>query len=181
MTVRTKHLKQQKVEKVSDIKERIASSNVIILTDYQGMTVKQLTELRKKLYQNDAEFTVVKNRYFIKALPEKLSSLEAKLKGTIATLFGSKDLISPVKTLMDFIGENEKPKIIAGVVEDEICDDNKIKTLSKLPGKKELLSKVVGGLKSPLYNVVSVMQGPIRKLVYAMDDLRKKKSEGGEK
>ena len=51
MTVRTKHLKQQKVEKVSDIKERIASSNVIILTDYQGMTVKQLTELRKKLYQ----------------------------------------------------------------------------------------------------------------------------------
>ena len=91
-------------------------------------------------------------------------------------MFGNEELASPAKTLIDFIEENEKPKIIAGVIEKDICGEGKIKMLSKLPSKQVLLSLVVGGLKAPLYNVVSVLQGPIRKLVYALDAIKKNKS-----
>jgi len=181
MTVKAKKLKEQKVKAVEQIKEKIAASKLMVLTDYRGMSMKQMTELRKKLRENDAEFKVLKNTYVVKALPSDLSSLADSFAGSIAVLFGFSDVVAPAKTLVTFIGENEKPVLLQGVVENQVYKDSQIKALAKLPSKQELIAKTVGAFKSPLYGLVSVTQGPIRKLVYGLDAIRKQKSEGGEK
>ncbi|MBI5701869.1 50S ribosomal protein L10 [Candidatus Saganbacteria bacterium] len=178
---RTAPVKESKKKAVKEIREKINSSKILILTDYRGMTVKQVTELRRKLRANKAEYKVFKNTLVAKALPEGLSSLGTQLIGQVAIIFGSDEVVMPAKTLMQFIGEHEKPGLLVGVVENQIYADKQIKELAKLPSKQELLSKVVGAMKSPLYNIVSVMQGPLRKFVYALDEIRKQKSQGGEK
>lgn len=178
MAIKAKEIKESKKQAVKTIKEKIDRSKLLILTDYRGMTVKQVTELKRNLRKEKAEYKVYKNTLVVKSLPESLSSLEEKLLGPIAIVFGYEDVAMPAKALFKFISDNEKPKVIGGVVESEICHEGKIKDLSKLPSKIELLAKVIGGMKSPLYNLVSVLHGPLRKFVYVLDAVKK---QGGEK
>lgn len=181
MTVKAKTIKPEKKQSIKVIKEKIEASNVIILTNYIGMTVKQITELRRKLRAHDAEYKIFKNTLVEKALPDELSGLKGKFAGPIAMVFGKGDLSAPAKELVKFMGENEKPLLLCGVVENNIYEEKGIKEIAKLPGRQELLSKVVGGLKAPLYGIVNVTQGPLRKFVYALEAIKKQKSEGGEK
>lgn len=175
MTVRAKSLKEKKVKAIDKIKGKIAESNVIILTDYSGLSVKQITDLRRKLRPHNAEYRVFKNTLMVKALPAEMTSLTEMFSGPIAVIFGKGELSAPAKELVKFIGENEKPKLLSGVVESVIFSDKQIKELSKLPSRSELLAKVVGGVKSPLYGIVSVLHGPLRKLVYTLVAIKDKK------
>ncbi len=181
MTVKAKTIKENKKTKIKEIKEKIELSKIIILTDYRGMTVKQVTELRRELRKSKAEYKVFKNTYVVKALPEEFSGLTDMLTGPVAIVFGFDEITPPAKALVKFMGENEKPGLLGGVIEKKVCKDKEVKELAKLPGRQELLAKVVGGLKSPLYGLVNVTQGPLRKFVYAVNAIKDKKSQGGEK
>lgn len=182
MTVKARTLKEKKVKAIEAIKEKISSSSVIILTNYRGMTVKQVTELKRALRAQDAEYKVYKNTLVEKALPQELIGLKDHLKGPIAIVFGKGDIGAPAKVVIKFLGDNERPLVISGVVENQIFLEKQIKELAKLPSKLELIAKVIGGMKSPLYGLVNVTQGPIRKLVYALNSIKEKKeSQGGEK
>jgi len=180
MAVKTKTIKEHKKKAIAEIKEKIAASKIIIFTDYKGMTVKQVTELKRKLRETHSEFKVYKNTYFSLALSPEFESLKEGFAGQIGTIFGSSDIVAPAKILMNFVSENEKPGVVRGIVDNEIFEKDKLVALSKVPPKEELIARVVGGIKSPLYNLVSVLSGPIRKFVYAVDAVRKKKVEGGE-
>jgi len=180
MAIKAKALKEKKVTKVKEIQEILKLSKMMILTEYKGMSVKQLTELRRELRKNKAEYKVFKNTFVIKALPQELGALADSLAGPVAIVFGFDDISAPAKTLVKYIGENEKPVLLCGVIENQICKDSQIKELAKLPSKQELLAKVVGGMKAPLYGLVNVTQGPLRKFVYALSAIKDKKSQGGE-
>lgn len=175
MTVRAKSIKEKKVKAIDEIKGRIAESSVIILTDYSGLSVRQITELRRKLRPHKAEYCVFKNTLMVKALPEGMMPLTELFKGPIAVIFGKGEVSAPAKELIKFVSENEKPKLLSGVVESIIFSDKQIKELAKLPGRNELLAKVVGGFQAPLYGIVLVLHGPLRKLVYVLDAVQKKK------
>jgi large subunit ribosomal protein L10 len=107
-----------------------------------------------------------------------LGEIKSHLKGSTALLLGYQDAVTPLKVLVKFIKDNEKGAIRAGMVDKALFNDKELTEMSKLPSREVLIGKVVGGFKAPLYGLANVLSGPIRKLVYAMDAIKKQK--GGE-
>jgi large subunit ribosomal protein L10 len=167
-----------KVAKVEDIRAKIKESQIMILTDYRGMTVKEITDLRKQLRKENAEFLVLKNTLTQIALAEiGLEGVRKFLSGPLAIVFGYKDPVSPAKILVKFSSEAEKPVIKGASLAEKILEEAEVKKLSKLPSREELIAKVVGGIKSPLYGLVMVTSGPLRKLVYALNAVKESKQK----
>ncbi len=167
---------EKKKKAVEGLKEKIDSASVMVLSDYRGIRVKEITELRKKLRGEESELKIVKNTLLQRAVVAAgFEGLKEHLQGPIALLLGYKDPVAPLKALVDFIKENERGEIKAGVFEKEIIDTKQIAELAKLPPREVLLSKVVGGFQAPIYGLVNVLQGTIRKLVYALNAVKEKK------
>ena len=165
--------KAEKVEKVKNIKEKIAASSSLILTDYRGMTANQITDLRKKLHPLSAEYEVVKNRLGKLALQkDEEIKLKDLLKGPTAVAYGRGDPALPAKVIYEFIEEHSKPLVKGGIIEGKFQDAAAIKMLSKLPSREVLIAKVVSGMASPIYSLVYVLSGTIRKLVYVLDAIK---------
>ncbi len=164
---------------VDELKENISRSNLVVVTDYLGYSVKQMTELRKKLRAENAEMTVVKNTLIERAVVASgLDDLKGHLKGPTVVVLGYKDAVTPLKVLVKYIKDAEKGAIRAGSVDKKVFGQKDLEAISKLPSREILLAKVVGGLQSPITGFVNVLQGPVRKLVYALDAIKAKK--GGE-
>ena len=169
----------EKKKVVADLKEKISRATVMVVSDYHGYSVKQITELRKKLRSEEAEIRIIKNTLLERAVEESgFSQLKDQLKGSTALLLGYKDAVTPLKILVKFIKDNEKGAIRAGVVDKSLFGANELTEMSRLPSREVLIGQVVGGFKAPLYGLANVLSGPIRKLVYALDAINKKK--GGE-
>jgi len=125
--------------------------------------------LKKKLKKHNAEFKVVKNTLFERAMDAKtFEPLKAHLEGPTGIVLGFDDPVGPVKVLAKFISDNEKPSIKAGIFEGKLSTPEEFVAISKLPSREELLSKVVGGMQSPIRGLVYVLNGTISKLVYAL-------------
>jgi large subunit ribosomal protein L10 len=141
--------------------------------------MSQLSAIRSDLADQSAEFTVTKNNLLKIALKNNGQDFDdAVLVGPIATLFAFGDEISPIKVLTKAIKDNNVGQIKGGVMEGEFLSESKVKQLSELPSKDQLRAQVVGTIAAPLYGLVNVMQGNLRNLVYALDQIRMKK--GGE-
>lgn len=164
----------EKKKVVDELKEKVSRTNLLVVADYLGFSVKQITELRKKLRAEDSEFRVLKNTLVERAVPQ----LKEHLKGSTALLMGYKDAVGALKVLVKFIKDSEKGRIRAGIMDENLYGEKELNEISKLPSREVLLSKLVGGLQSPISGFVNVLQGTIRKLVYALDAVRKQK--GGE-
>jgi len=170
---------EAKKETVSGLKEKIEKASILVLSQYSGFTVKEISELRKKLRAQDSEFSVVKNTLLKRAMEAAgYSSLGEYFSGPTAILIGYKDPVSPVKTLVDFIKEVEKGEVRAGIIEKSVVLKEKIIEISKLPPREILIAKVVGGFKSPMFGLVFVLSGTLKKLLYALNAIKEKK--GGE-
>ncbi len=170
----------QKQENVKEIADKLSRAKSVVFADYRGLTTSQLITLRKALREQNAEFSVTKNNLLKLALGDKKAAIsdEAVLEGPVATLFAYDDEISPIKTLVKGLKDLQIGKIKGGFLGDEYLVDLKINSLANLPSKAELQGKVVGVLAAPLQGMVSVLQGNLRNLVYALDQVRI--SKGGE-
>jgi large subunit ribosomal protein L10 len=169
----------QKIDIVTDLKERISKSKSIVFADYKGMNMAQLSALRTQLEDLSAQFTVTKNNLIKIALKENgLKADDAVFEGPVATLFSYGDEIAGIKALAKAIKDNGVGKTRAGFLNGEYLTDAEINQLAQLPSKDELKAKVVGSLGSPLYGIVGVLQANLRNLVYALDAVRVQK--GGE-
>lgn len=169
--------KELKVKSVKDIKEKFDKSTVIILTDYKGLTMKQLSKLRKQLRPLDAEYRVLKNTLISRAIKEKAyDGIDPLLSGSTAILFGYKDQVLPAKALSTFIKENEaRPGIKGGLLEGKMIDTKTVNALAKLPSREVLLAKVLGGMQAPITNFVVDCKGIINKFVIALNAIKEKK------
>ena len=156
----------QKEEIVVNLKEKLANAKSIVFADYRGLTTKQLSDLRENLSEVGGELNITKNTLLKIALPE--SSFE----GPTATLFAYDDEISPIKLLVKALKDAGIGKIKAGFLGTEVLDEERINQLASLPSKDELRGKTVGILVAPLQGIVSVLQGNLRNLVYALDQIR---------
>lgn len=171
--------KQQKIDIVADLRDRIAKSKSIVFADYKGMNMAQLSALRTQLEDLSAQFTVTKNNLIKIALKENgLKADDAIFEGPVATLFSYGDEIAGIKALAKAIKDNGVGKTRAGFLNGEYLTDAQVNQLAQLPGKDELRAKIVGSLGSPLYGIVGVLQANLRNLVYALDAIRVQK--GGE-
>ena len=157
---------QEKAKVVDNLKEKLDSASVVILSDYRRVTVKEITGLRKKLHAHGAELRIVKNTLLERAVDK---AGFAELKEHIA---------GPTAVLLGYVKEIEKGEVKAGLLDKAFVDSKQIAEIAKLPPKEVLLAKVVGGLQAPIYGFVNVLQGTIRKLVYALSAVKDKKAQG---
>lgn len=168
--------KTKKDEIIVELEEKFTGATVSIFADFRGMNVAEVTKLRRRLREAGCEFKVAKNT--LTALVAKrlnLEGVEPYLKGPVAIAFG-KDPVAPAKILSDFIRENKRMEIKAGILEGKIIDAAGIKALADLPSREVLLAKLLGGMQSPLYGFAGVLQGTIRSFVYTLEAVRKQRA-----
>lgn len=164
-----------KAQVVSEIKEKFQASTSVVVADYRGITVAQATELRAQLRQAGVEYRVLKNTLVKRAAHEVgIEGLDSYLEGPTAVAF-SADPVAPAKVLSEFAKGVKTFTIKGGVVEGKVVDSNGVKALADLPSREVLLTQVVRGMQAPLVGMVNVLQGPIRKMGYALEEVRKLK------
>lgn len=173
--------KKQKESIVKELSKNIKESKTAVICDYKGMTVPEIGELREGLRKNNASMEVTKKTLMKVALKDAKVDLDPReMEGQLAIVHGGDDEVSSPKTLHEYAKENEKLKILAGVLEGNPLSAEEVKNLAKLPSKEELLGKVVGTIKAPVSGFVNVLSGNLRNLVYALNAVKEAK-EGAEK
>lgn len=166
---------EAKSQVVAEIKDKFEHSAGVVLADYRGLTVAEVTKLRVQLREAGVEYRVLKNTMVRRAAHEVgIEGLDSYLEGPTAVAF-SADPVAPAKVLIDFAKANKKFTIKAGVVEGKVIDPNGVKSLADLPSREVLLAMVLSGIQAPLAGLVNVLQGPIRKMGYALEEVRKLK------
>lgn len=143
---------EQKQQMVTDIAQKLKDSSCTVVTDYRGLSVAQVTELRKALREAGVEFRVLKNTLLRRATAEaQLSELDEHLKGPTAVAF-SPDAVAPAKILSEFAKKYEALEIKGGVVEGRVVQLAQIKELADLPSREGLLSMLLSVLQAPVRN-----------------------------
>lgn len=167
--------KQDKVYTVQNLVEKLKQAKTVVLTDYHGLKVSQINELRQNIKKEGGEFEVVKNTLLNRAANETKIKIEPDVfKGPTAVLWAYEDQISPLKTLVNFIKINELPKIKFGLLNQMATPIERIKQLANLPSQEELKAKLVFTLQSPVYGLNNALSWNLRKLVLVL------KAKGGE-
>jgi Ribosomal protein L10 len=169
---------EEKGQVVSEIKEKFQKSSGVVLADYRGLTVAQVTQLRAQLRQAGVEYRVLKNTLVRRAANEVgVEGLDSYLSGPTAVAF-SADPVAPAKVLTEFAKANKLKsfQIKAGVVEGKVIGPDGVKALAELPSREVLLTMVLRGMQAPLAGMANVLQGPIRKMGYALEEVRKLKA-----
>ncbi|MED9948005.1 50S ribosomal protein L10 [Peptacetobacter hiranonis] len=153
---------------VSEIVEKLNNSSSAVVVDYKGLTVAEVTELRKVMREAGVDYKVYKNTLVRRAAQEVGIEQfnDELLVGTNAIAFGYEDPVAPARILKKFIETHPKMKLKMGVVEGEFYDEAKIMELANIPSREELIAKLLGSLKAPVSN-----------FVYLVDAIAKKQEE----
>ena len=167
---------QAKVESVEALKQRLGSARTAVVTEYRGLSVRQLSELRKQLKGAAAEYKVVKNRLAKLAIKGSVwEALQDHLKGPVAVAMTDGDPVIFSKLLTKYRESFPALKLKAGMVAGRFLALREIEALSKLPSKEELYAKLLGTLMAPAQGLVRTIQGVPQKLVVALKAIGEKK------
>lgn len=169
---------KEKLETVVAVKEKLSQSKSLVVADYRGLSVGQMTDLRSRLRKEGVELRVVKNRLAKIALKESnMDPMDDFLKGMTTIAFGMKDAVSPAKVLSAYAKENEKLRIIGGQMDQQLLDPAGINELALLPSRDELLGRLLGSLTSPVQKLAYGLHQTVAKVVYAVDAVGRQKAE----
>lgn len=156
----------QKKEEVKKLAEQMKEAKLILLVDYRGINVTDVTELRTDLRKVNSKYAVIKNNITRRALAEcGLEGLEEQLEGPTAVIMSDEDYLEPSKIIYNFSKNNDYYKIKGGVIEGKVMSAEEIITLAKLPSRETLLSMLAGALL-----------GNISKVAVALDQVRIQKN-----
>lgn len=172
--------KQAKQEAVASLTSLFQEAGAYFITDYQGLNVADMTELRKELRDNKVTYLVAKNSLIMLAAKEAgVSGFDEQLEGPTAIAFALDDPAAAAKILHESFKKRELPRMKAFVVEGEVHSADDIKRLADLPSREVLLSQVVAAVESPFTELVGSIDGFFRELVGSIDALAEKvKTEG---
>ena len=169
---------QAKVVAVEDLKTRFTGVKTVVLTEYRGLTVQQLSDLRKQLRAVSAEYKVVKNRLARLAVASsELKGLSGHLKGPTGLIISKQDPVAVAKALHAFARTNQALAIKAGFVEGQVLPPAELKALADLPSKDALRSQLVGALQGAMAQLVGLLTAPQRELVYVLQERGKNAAE----
>jgi large subunit ribosomal protein L10 len=161
----------KKKEKTVEILQQVFSkSDIGILTDYRGLKTAELNELRDKLKEAKVDYKVVKNSLAqIAARNAGKEHLMGMFKGPLAIAFGYGDPVKTARIISDYIRISKSTlSIKAGFLKERVLSAAELDILAKLPSKEVLLSKLIGGIQSPIYGLVNVLAGPMRGLAQVL-------------
>lgn len=140
-----------KAAKVAEVKEKIQSSQSVVLVDYRGYTVEEVTELRNNFRKAGVEYEVIKNTILVRAFQEAGidASVDAFLPGPTAVAFGLNDAVAPAKIIKEFIKKTKKGVIKGGVVNGQVENSAAIEALADLPPREVLIARILGQHERP--------------------------------
>ena len=159
---------QEKIESVEELRGRLNGVRTVLLTEYRGLTVQQLSDLRKQLRSVSAEYKVIKNRLARLALSPDLAEVKGLLKGPTGMIIAKEDPVAVAKALHTFAKTNQALVIKAGYVEGRMVQPDGLKALADLPSRDALRAQIVGAITGPLAQLVGLLQAPQRELVYVL-------------
>lgn len=169
--------KEEKQKWVGLLHEKFNKATVAILTEYNGLNVAEMTELRSQLRSAGAELRVVKNTLAVQAAEgTRLGEVRSAFQGPIAVALGYHDPVAPVKILEAFSDNKKQLKIKLGLVEGHILDSRNIKAVARLPKREVLLAHLVGQLQQPLRGLVWCLEGIPREFVGTLQAIKDKKA-----
>jgi large subunit ribosomal protein L10 len=149
--------------------KKVGDASTIVMAEYRGMTVEQLTKLRRELRSVNAEFKVTKNRIAKLAIvgdqESKFVVAKDRLKGPIGVVFVYGDAAPVAKKLLDFAGENEKFIVRSGVMEGKEISHDDLKAISNLPTREVLMAQIMGLIQAPARNLVGTLAAVVRNVV----------------
>lgn len=170
--------RQEKIDLVLKYKAEFSGRPNVFLAEYRGMTVEQITDLRVKLRKADGGMKVMKNTFLRRVVEgTDKAALAAVSKGPNAVILANIDVADLVKVLTATDREIEAFKLKGGVVFGRAVTLDEIRQIAQLPPRIVLLARAVGSLASPLRGFLTVCQGNARKLVYALEAIRKAKEQ----
>lgn len=162
---------------VKEIEKKLQDANLVVFTDYRGINVQEMTELREKLRVPGAEYKVLKNTMVEFALKNTgHEDIIPSIFGPNAILFSNEDPVGPAKTIFDFIKQYKKLEVKVGILEGQIITPEEIKNLADLPPREILLGQVVGTMQAPITSLVYVLNANLTGLVRVMDQIREQKA-----
>jgi large subunit ribosomal protein L10 len=175
-TARASHA--EKSETVIAVHQRFKSAKIAIATEYRGLTVAQMTRLRREVRQAAGEYHVIKNTLVRRALKDTdYGELERLLEGPNGWVFAFEDPVALSKMLVKFGDDHEKLKIKGAVFEGEFMDPAKVKVLAQMPSKPELQAKLLAVIQAPATQLARLIQEPGARVVRLLESLRKSKAE----
>ena len=171
--------KAEKQENVTALATKLKRSPTVYVTDFTGLNVARITDLRRKLRAAGVEYVVVKNTLALRAFGEaQLTGLDAHLAGPTALVLAGADPVAAAKVLSDFAREHAQPAIKIGLVDGKAVTPEQVKRLALLPSKPELLAQLGGALQAPLASFVGALNGLLVMWVGALEALKTKRASG---
>jgi large subunit ribosomal protein L10 len=158
--------RKQKEDLIVSITEKIKDSKSMVFVDYRGLSVEEMTEIRKELRSKNVELKVMKQTLFEIAAKEAGAEIDmaSMANHPVAIAFG-KDEVEPAKVIYEFAKKHEKLEMVGGALNGKTISMDALKTLAQMPSREEMYGKIVGSLASPLRGIASVLQGNLRGLV----------------
>ena len=164
---------QEKQKIIEEIKGKVNEAQAVVLVDYRGLNVEELTELRSKYREAGVEYKVYKNTMMRFAFKDAgYEDFNEYLKGPNAVAFGFDDPVQAAKITNEFAKVHDKLEIKAGIVDGKIIGIEEVESLASLPSKEVLIAQVLAGLNAPISGFANVLQANIRNLVYVLDAVR---------
>jgi large subunit ribosomal protein L10 len=166
----------EKVEQVELLTDKLKNATVAVLTDYRGLTVSQLQELRGRLRAQEVEYRVVKNTLArLAAVEAGHEQFQDILKGPVGIAFGYGELGVPARVLAEFTRQTRlRLDIVGGLVEGRVMGPDQVRQTADLPPREVLLAQLLGTLQSPIAQLAATIQAPVQQLVGLLEAYRDK-------
>jgi large subunit ribosomal protein L10 len=171
----------EKVEQVELLTEKLRNAHVAVLTDYRGLSVGQLQDLRGRLRAQDVEYRVVKNTLVRHAIKHHgwAKNLDTSLVGMTGVAWSYEDPSAAAKVVKAFRKDHEKLKVKAGLIEGQVLPGDAVETqLATMPGKNELRAMLLATMQAPLTNFLQLLNAPAQNFAYLLKAKEDKANEG---
>jgi large subunit ribosomal protein L10 len=166
--------KPEKDKLVAELKAKLTGANALYYTDFTGLNVKRMTDLRRRLRKANVEYVVIKNTLALRAVNES-GLVATRLKGQTGLVI-AKDAVAAAKVLADFAKENDqRPAVKGGLLEGKSLDVEQVKKLASMPSREQMLADLGAGLQSPMAAFVGALNGLLYMFAGALEGLRTQK------
>ncbi len=166
--------RQQKEQLVTELSDKIKGAKALYYTDFTGLNVKRMTELRRRLRKADVEYVVIKNTLALRAVNES-GLVGERLRGPTGLVM-AKDAVGAAKVLTDFAKENDqRPTVKGGMLDGSSIDAAQVKRLAAMPSREQMLAELGAGLQSPLGAMLGVMSSLLMNFAGALESLKTQK------
>lgn len=161
----------EKEKLVAELKEKLTGAKALYYTDFTGLNVKRMTDLRRRLRKANVDYVVIKNTLALRAVNES-GLVSTKLKGQTGLVI-AKDAVAAAKVLSDFAKENDaRPAVKGGLLEGKQLDTEQVKKLASMPSREQMLADLGAGLQSPMAAFVGALNGLLYMFAGALEGLR---------